>query len=88
MLYLVSKAFEEVRNTPLLGMQRDAGGGESKVPRLRVDYSRGRAPGANPRTTSETHGGFDNDVATMNDVLRTILGNTPPHPFEQSDLEY
>ena len=89
LLYLVSKAFEEERNTPLLGMQRDIGEIEGQVPRLLVNYSVGHGTGANPDTSSEAHGGFDNDLATMNHVLQRMLGgNTPSRPFEVSDLMY
>ena len=31
-----------------------------------------------PKTAGASHGGFDNDVPTMNDILRRILGGTPP----------
>jgi len=37
---------------------------------------------------STTHGGFDNDVATMNSVLYRILGGTPARPFSRHDLSY
>ena len=30
------------------------------------------------RSRSETHGGFDNDVATLNSILFRILGQRPP----------
>ena len=38
--------------------------------------------------TSETHGGFDNDPATMNAVLSRILGKKPNPLFETRDLDY
>ncbi len=38
---------------------------------------------------SETHGGFDNDPATMNDVLKGVLGtDKPSRPFTEEDLKY
>ena len=41
-------------------------------------------------TESTSHGGFDNDVATMNSLLRTILGNepTPGKRFTREILDY
>lgn len=37
---------------------------------------------------SDSHGGFDNDVYTMNSVLYRILDNKPSRPFEVRDLQY
>jgi hypothetical protein len=37
---------------------------------------------------SETHGGFDNDVYTMNSVLYRILGKKPGREFYIRDLQY
>lgn len=37
---------------------------------------------------SDSHGGFDNDEATLNSVLFRILGNMPKRPFELRDLQY
>jgi len=40
------------------------------------------------RSESDSHGGFDNDAATLNSVLYRILGNKPIHSFETRDLQY
>ena len=91
LLYLVSRAFEEEISPPesLLGMQVSS----KNLEKLRRDslffhYSNGRAdPGA--RTASSSHGGFDNDPVTMNDVLKTVLGKSNvPQPFTKESLEY
>jgi hypothetical protein len=37
---------------------------------------------------SESHGGFDNDEATMNSVLFRILGAAPMRPFTVRDLRF
>ena len=37
---------------------------------------------------SESHGGFDNDPATLNSVLERILGRTPTREFRSRDLQY
>ena len=39
------------------------------------------------RMRSTTHGGFDNDVYTMNHILRQVLGARPDREFEKEDLE-
>jgi hypothetical protein len=41
-------------------------------------------------TESTSHGGFDNDVATMNSLLRTILGSEPASDkrFTRELLDY
>ena len=89
LLWLVSNALEDKRGVPLLGMHEYL---KSK-PDLRkaafdeVIESVGKsATGA--QCMSETHGGFDNDPATMNAVLSRILGKKPNPLFEARDLDY
>lgn len=83
LLYLVSGAFEEKRNKPLLGMDKfiredkklkaalgkPVGPGESTV-----TYSVGGPSEISLASQSETHGGFDNDEDTLNSTLRIIRG--------------
>jgi hypothetical protein len=40
------------------------------------------------RTRSTSHGGFDNDIHTMNDILQRVLGKKPERPFTKDDLKY
>jgi hypothetical protein len=40
------------------------------------------------RTRSKSHGGFDNDVHSMNFLLKTILGKPPKRPFKPEDLHF
>ncbi len=87
LLYLVSHSFEEHTPAPLLGMQRDCAGLEDQTDRLEFVYSHGNAQ-IEPRTLSTSHGGFDNDPATLNDILRNILGHEPKRPFTREDLDY
>ena len=86
LLYLVSRAFEEKIEPAesLLGMQSYSKDLEKLRPgRLSFHYTNGRT------TASTSHGGFDNDPATMNSVLKTILGSSRvPHPFTQQSLRY
>jgi hypothetical protein len=37
---------------------------------------------------SESHSGFDNDVATMNSVLYRIRNSPPTRPFTLRDLQF
>ena len=84
LLFLVSNAFEEESEAPILGMEKFSK--EIDRPRgFNLVYSDG--PGSN-RSESETHGGFDNDPATMNDMLKTVLGRNPSVKFTEDNLEY
>lgn len=85
LLYLVSRAFEEASEAPLLGMQQYNKLLDTSGLPLEFVYAKSRRAG---RSRSATHGGFDNDPATMNDVLRRILGEKPIRPFTEKDLEY
>jgi Clostripain family len=83
LLYLVSRSFEDEVPTPILGMQealkRDLDmirffglAGTQKV--ADVIFSRSMAGAARrDRSESITHGGFDNDIATMTSVIRRML---------------
>ncbi len=93
LLYLVSHAFEEELPEAILGMQKYVDELLEKpkmarvTDRFHVHYSDGT-----PSIISESisHGGFDNDVATMNSLLRTILG-AEPRPgnlFSKEILDY
>lgn len=94
LLYLVSNAFEGERGTPLLGMERFLFGGNNGVDRKVANLLRSRViiAGAGERdglaSQSDSHGGFDNDVVTMNSVLRRILGRKPKEPFTLRDLQF
>ena len=88
LLCLVSCAFEEdPRPAKILGLERYNKGLATSLSRLRFRYSEGDIRGAR-YTASESHGGFDNDVLTMNDVLRTVLGKSPTKPFTAQSLKY
>ena len=89
LLWLVSNAFEDERGTPILGMKHylkgRAGLRQSAFAEI-IESAGKKATGA--ECTSETHGGFDNDVATMNAVLTRILGKRPRPLFGPRDLDY
>ena len=84
LLYLVSRGFEETVPTPLVGMEasvkRDLDAirffglaGTQKVADVVFSTTMASAP-PDARSQSITHGGFDNDVATMTSVVRRVLG--------------
>ncbi len=94
LLYLVSNAFERkadgehLYETPLLGMEKFKS-------EIKATASNGIEPkfyysnGVNSRCTRSTsHGGFDNDPTTMNNILKVILGKKAKHEFTKELLEY
>ncbi|ANO51155.1 C1 family peptidase [Woeseia oceani] len=88
LLYLVSRAFEEEPHpASILGMQEYCKPVAGRLSRLKLHVSDGDVPGTGS-TKSETHGGFDNDPATMNSVLKRILGKKPAQPFTGKSLKY
>lgn len=104
LLYLVSNAFEGTRGVPILGMKAclDAdpalaelfGGQVDGRPALVVsegmalDVAKEIVAVREGVSASRSHGGFDNDTATMNSVLTRVLGKVPARPFESRDLKY
>jgi len=82
LLYMVSRALERKIDKPILGMQRYS----KKLaahPGLSIHYSDGKKG----VSTSTSHGGFDNDVKTMNMILGNILGNPPEKPFTEDEMQ-
>lgn len=95
LLYLVSNAFEAERGVPLLGMEKflAADGEVSQLLTENVDGRKGvvvagEAGEMGAVSKSEAHGGFDNDVGTMNSVLTRILGEAPGRVFVERDLQF
>jgi Papain family cysteine protease len=81
LLYLVSRALERQTDKPILGMQRYSKK-LTKRPGLAIHYSDGKKG----VTTSLSHGGFDNDVKTMNTIMKEILGKEPAAPFTRDEM--
>jgi hypothetical protein len=91
LLWLVSNAFEDERGTPILGVQQYIQSEKRKKLRKAAFNEIIESVGEgvkNARCSSETHGGFDNDPATINEVLSRILGKKPKYPFNERDLDY
>ena len=85
LLYLVSNAFEREPQKPLLGMEKFKGKLKSGGNPPNIIYSNGVS---GTKTRSATHGAFDNNVHTMNFLLKTVLGKAPKRPFKPEDLSY
>ncbi len=96
LLYLVSNALERrpapqpddsdtPQPKPLLGMEAFVKDVEIVKSKPQFIYSNGLN---GRRTRSTTHGGFDNDIYTMNHVLERMLGKKPKDPFTEEDLDY
>nr|WP_298684551.1 C1 family peptidase [uncultured Dongia sp.] len=82
LLYLVSNAFENERKLPILGMENFKK--EAGVTLSHFAF----ADKASTETRAKTHGGFDNDPFTMNDILRELLKKAPKRPFSERDLDF
>jgi hypothetical protein len=68
LLYLVSESFEGGARTPILGMERYVRDAAKEWPNTTLHF----APG--PKSACGTHGGFDNDPLTAQQVVKFILG--------------
>ena len=95
LLYLICHALEEEKNEPILGLEesvradgdlsRRFGLGGAAAGDCSVVWSQTTARSGPRASRSTTHGGFDNDVATMESVMREILNTAAtaaiPHGF-------
>ena len=85
LLYLVSRAFEAEPEAPILGLEQSIRMDDNLVDLFGLKP--GAAGGAtviwsptpsdaapNSKSSSRSHGGFDNDADTMNSIARRILG--------------
>ncbi|RLJ21675.1 peptidase C1 [bacterium endosymbiont of Escarpia laminata] len=85
LLYYVSLACEEELGEQIVGMVKY----NDQLPKNKnLDIISKGEDGSEKRSNSEGHGGFDNDPATMNDILKTILGKKPKREFKENDLDY
>jgi hypothetical protein len=104
LLYLVSNAFEGRREVPILGMkacidndkllaklfEKTVGDRPALVVSEGIPINAANEVAAirQGASVSRSHGGFDNDCATMNSVLVRVLGGTPKRLFTPRDLHY
>jgi hypothetical protein len=96
LLYLIYFALEEQRETPILGLEISLRGDAKLKALFGLDGGGGavgeviwsKSPdsaGPRDRSRSTSHGGFDDDPATMDSVLRRVLDNdTIALSFEQA----
>lgn len=93
LLYLVSRAFEPERDAAVIGMEKYLRGSRRSVEYLGAHADRlvlsPVAGHARRSSSATTHGGFDNDPATMTAVaLRVTGGDTvTPFPVRPRDVE-
>lgn len=88
LLWLVSRAFEDERETPILGM-KDFLDEDQELERFLGDIVVSPVNGqSGAETQSKTHVGFDNDPFTLNSILYRILDKEPREKFEERDLDY
>jgi hypothetical protein len=89
LLYLVSRAYQSRKEVePLLGMEKYMPDTLKALRQLKIDnkvFHYNTRANTN-MTTSKSHGGFDNDLATMNSMLRLVLGAKPSRPFTKTEL--
>ena len=83
LLYLVSRSYQSKHDTvPLMGMEKHWD--DQGHPRI-VTYDTRKNSDI---TNSDSHGGFDNDLKTMNHLLKIILGKKPSTEFSEQDMDY
>jgi hypothetical protein len=91
LLYLVSRSFETEQPTPVLGLEESVRqdlklirffglAGSEKRADLLFSKTAPNAP-ARSRTSSTSHGGFDDDADTMNSLMRRALDVTDATPI-------
>ena len=90
LLYLVSRSYERKgKAVPILGMEKYFSNGCLEGIEDYVDWYTPETPpaaGGEKKTASTSHGGFDNDLATMNSMLAVVLGAAPSEGFTEADL--
>jgi hypothetical protein len=83
LLYLVHKSLEPDRDEPILGLERCLRtdpdlkrlfGLAGAAPRADVVWADNQQERGRSASRSRTHGGFDDDAATMGSVVRRVLG--------------
>jgi hypothetical protein len=74
LLYFVSNSFEEEPETPLAGFEAVGKAIAKQNTQVKLHISDGAKSAV---TQSRTHGGFDNDPATLNHILNRVLGVAP-----------
>jgi hypothetical protein len=87
LLYLVSRSYQQKGvEVPLMGMEKYLKKlPVSGIPKTRINHF---TPADKPDWTQSTsHGGFDNDLPTMNSALRLILGTQKFSKFRKEEIQ-
>lgn len=85
LLYLVSNAYQHREAVePILGMEKFLNGLPTAGVAGRITHH--VSPRDRAFTAARTHGGFDQDEATMNAMLAIVLGRAPERRFTASSL--
>lgn len=88
LLYLINRGLEVRRDEPILGMERYL----TKDPVVAQRFGISPGPGTigevvfspSARSTATAHGCFDDDVPTMNDIVRAIRGSEPAPSYNNA----
>lgn len=89
LLYLVSQAYQNRKAVEsILGMEKYFPAVLEKIRELKIanKVNHYNTRDNSNMTTSKSHGDFDNDITTMNSMLRLVLGAKPSRPFNKEDL--
>jgi hypothetical protein len=96
LLYLIYYALEPERKTPILGLEisvrddrelADLFGLAGRQGRAEIVWSVTQATSGQSASTSQSHGGFDNDRSTMDSVAYRILGAAPAVTFPDEAID-
>lgn len=94
LLYLIHKGLEPETDEPILGLERSVrgdaglkhlfgiGGGPGPAPAT-VVWADNRQDQGRSASRSRTHGGFDDDPATMGSIVRRVLGKADADPIAE-----
>lgn len=86
LLYLVSRSFQKKGHiVPVMGMAKYLH--ELDVSGLGNKYKHYITKTDVNITRSQSHGGFDNDIYSMNSMLKFVIGKKPSRAFTTADME-
>ncbi|MGY4533499.1 hypothetical protein ACVW0Y_002631 [Pseudomonas sp. TE3786] len=87
LLYLVSNAYDnKTARIPILGMEIAHMANGKYLPQP-AGSTLLIASSASAQSSSRSHGGFDNDVPSMNNLLQTVVGSGVKRLFKDEDMK-
>ena len=90
LLYLVSRSFQDKNSVvPLMGMEMFQGHLDQKISAAGISgkYKEYNTQDNVAVSDAQSHGGFDNDIVTMNSMLKWVLGKNPARKFDEESLK-